>query len=992
MLCSTRPSGTKIVVIASLAMTLLWLYSLSEGSFFVPAAVEGVKLWKGRKGDSQATAPSDEQTFEPAASQNSTETSQLSKSVILGKTKNEDAAWVNKKLPEWRPMIYAMDEPEPIDYLPVPVNKGREAMSYLSYLIDYYNDLSDVNVFIHAHEKGAWHNEFQHQDYSIVNMLNRLKLDNVHKNGYVNLRCNGAPGCNPPELHPTGTDFKPDSIERGFNKLWEHLYGNTSFPESVGVACCAQFAVSRAKIREQPREFYLSAREWILWTDEQDPGRTLEYFWHIMFGMPAVHNPIVSCIARAVYSGERLTSRLGDCIEISQSMKHGMMGIQISIPLCIFTSTAYGFYLTFAQYGAAPATRILTYPNWWDCYPITERGATVLGFAIYNNLKQTHYPTGIVFFHDPTGQCRGEPSLVVTISRRYGLFLVDLVEAGVDSPYTSYRLYDLDTNRYGLQSPPPDSDVPGLDVRADSVYGYDEGSLEDLIYLRNSATGEWGVVATVRAAPLPPGGDYTFEYVLRYGTVPENPIIGEPSKVKPFVQEMLQRWIDAAVARGPDVKAARYAEYLNSAQREAVAETGSMQDYRAHIDGTEARVLQNMNAYSVSLPEEMQQAQSLQRANADPSLRGAAPNPNRRGYAHARPGTRTRNRRPRPRGPQVLPIPVKVRMRNLLQANAQGRVIIPAPATMFEQPLAQEVLDPAVVEEEIVRYASDPTSDDVAFGWALLRFAEIRQMFEEQRQQREGLEVEQNEDTISQGNEGIVPEGDISLPSESLARQRQIEQQLEADEIESVYQQALQDSDNIPAPSDFSFEDGDDQREQPNLNDILDSIFGPFDRAFANAAGFQGSMRIEPNIAEQVIAQPAVDSDLQLSLSNAGDRSADNSQRNLSPGNLFSQPSSDYIRQLLQSPPSGRSESATSHNLLSGLDLGNRPLNADLMRLLSMSSPGDRRATEEAIRQFQFEQLNELGLSPLTGLNFPGNGGQSRTSSPDKGNREGTGQ
>ncbi|EWC48898.1 hypothetical protein DRE_00203 [Drechslerella stenobrocha 248] len=216
---------------------------------------------------------------------------QYNRSVIMGKTKSEDGSWVKGKLASWRPVVYSVDEPTSQEYLHIPVNKGKEAMPYLTYIIDYYDDLSDINVFAHAHEKAwpqAWHNELLGGDYSIVTMLERLQLENVRKSGYVNLRCNGTPGC-PAELHPTRKDFKKDSIEIGFRKLWEHLYGNRLFPSEVGVACCAQFAVTRERIRERPKAFYESVRSWILWTDEQDPGRTLEYFWHIIFGMPPVH-------------------------------------------------------------------------------------------------------------------------------------------------------------------------------------------------------------------------------------------------------------------------------------------------------------------------------------------------------------------------------------------------------------------------------------------------------------------------------------------------------------------------------------------------------------------------------------------------------------------------------------------------------------------------------------------------------------------------------
>ncbi|KAK6358987.1 hypothetical protein TWF696_000159 [Orbilia brochopaga] len=284
---ATRSTWIKFVVIGTFTfISLLWLYRFTGA--FIPTTVKISGLWNIDEDQSADTG--DEPTPDSTASK-PVEILESTKSVILGKTKREDATWVKRKLPHWRSVIYSMDELESTEYHHVSINKGNEAMAYLTYLIDYYDDLSDVNVFIHAHEEGyphAWHNEFPNSNYSMVNMLQRVRIDNVHKNGYVNLRCNGNPGCNPKQPRPFNTDSKEDILGRAFGKLWEHMYGNTSFPNDVRVPCCAQFAVSRSRIREQPREFYERAREWIVGTDEEDPGRPMEYFWHIMFGMPPV--------------------------------------------------------------------------------------------------------------------------------------------------------------------------------------------------------------------------------------------------------------------------------------------------------------------------------------------------------------------------------------------------------------------------------------------------------------------------------------------------------------------------------------------------------------------------------------------------------------------------------------------------------------------------------------------------------------------------------
>ena len=67
--------------------------------------------------------------------------------------------------------------------------------------------------------------------------------------------------------------------------------GNESFvPEQVGSACCAQFAVSRERVLERPKEDYEGFRRWVVETEKSDAmsGRVMEFLWHVVFGMDAV--------------------------------------------------------------------------------------------------------------------------------------------------------------------------------------------------------------------------------------------------------------------------------------------------------------------------------------------------------------------------------------------------------------------------------------------------------------------------------------------------------------------------------------------------------------------------------------------------------------------------------------------------------------------------------------------------------------------------------
>ena len=171
-------------------------------------------------------------------------------------------------------------------------NKGKEANPYLTYLVDNYNNLSDIIVFLHAHQKGypeAWHTDAP--DYDNVNALRMLRLQRVQEQGYVNLRCLPIPGCpdevqpfrDPPEEHRVVEHVLPDA--------WHYMFGSTEVPRVIGIACCSQFAVSKKQVLARPKEDYARYLQWLMETELEDAvsGRVFEYLWHIIFGQ----NPVL---------------------------------------------------------------------------------------------------------------------------------------------------------------------------------------------------------------------------------------------------------------------------------------------------------------------------------------------------------------------------------------------------------------------------------------------------------------------------------------------------------------------------------------------------------------------------------------------------------------------------------------------------------------------------------------------------------------------------
>ena len=139
--------------------------------------------------------------------------------------------------------------------------------------------------------------------------MQALQLPFVESNSYVNLRCNPNPGCD--NLDEENTHIT--------DEVWKSFFANASItaisqparsrsrghaPAASGApkihtACCAQFAVSRKRVRDRPVDDYIWFREWLLETelDDAQSGRVFEFLWHVIFGMEPV---------QYVYSAEKV--------------------------------------------------------------------------------------------------------------------------------------------------------------------------------------------------------------------------------------------------------------------------------------------------------------------------------------------------------------------------------------------------------------------------------------------------------------------------------------------------------------------------------------------------------------------------------------------------------------------------------------------------------------------------------------------------------------
>jgi hypothetical protein len=209
------------------------------------------------------------------------------KELVFAALRDTNMDWAEEL--SWPANIYRADVPPGEADLTVPVNKGNEAMVYLTYLIDRYDSLPDVTVFLHG-GRYQWHNDNPLYDSAIS--ITDLNLDFVRETGYVNLRCTWAIGC-PAELEPArylrerpDDPQHPTAVE--YPDQFKLLFPGKEVPELVGSNCCSQFAVSRTQIHRRPKSDYERFRRWLVETklDSSTSGRIMEYSWHSMLTLP----------------------------------------------------------------------------------------------------------------------------------------------------------------------------------------------------------------------------------------------------------------------------------------------------------------------------------------------------------------------------------------------------------------------------------------------------------------------------------------------------------------------------------------------------------------------------------------------------------------------------------------------------------------------------------------------------------------------------------
>lgn len=259
-------------------------------------AVEGAGgTWSGdgtfREPKVEAPSPYPEGKTKPPGSN-------YTKTLVMPKMKGEDTDWIEREMGDLlssgllSTAIYHMDD-KTQKLRPVK-NKGNEAMAYITYIIDFYDQLPEVALFMHSHQFAKHNNDLLDRDAAL--MVRYLSPERVTREGYMNLRCHWEPGC-PEWLHPGVAEPVYEKPEEYYLAAsWAELFPMQQIPSVLSQPCCAQFAVSKERLLALPKERYVFLRDWILHTDLSDylSGRIFEYAWQYLFAGTPVHCPSMS--------------------------------------------------------------------------------------------------------------------------------------------------------------------------------------------------------------------------------------------------------------------------------------------------------------------------------------------------------------------------------------------------------------------------------------------------------------------------------------------------------------------------------------------------------------------------------------------------------------------------------------------------------------------------------------------------------------------------
>ncbi|KAG4034558.1 hypothetical protein MFRU_003g05160 [Monilinia fructicola] len=143
---------------------------------------------------------------------------------------------------------------------PALSSKGSEALIYLNYIYEFYDNLPSISIFSNEWDESK-------SPLSETELINQLNLSTVQSHGFL-------PFC----LQDPSQVEIDDSIISSFHKN----FPNDRIPDKVP-APCTKFAASRDAIRLIPREQYLLHASLLEACDTPGAGKNWDVMWQYLF-------------------------------------------------------------------------------------------------------------------------------------------------------------------------------------------------------------------------------------------------------------------------------------------------------------------------------------------------------------------------------------------------------------------------------------------------------------------------------------------------------------------------------------------------------------------------------------------------------------------------------------------------------------------------------------------------------------------------------------
>ena len=210
--------------------------------------------------------------------------------VIVSSHYNEDLDWLKKS--PWKVIVCDKPGASASSFMPdlsctLDVNRGREASSYLKYIVENYDNLPPKLAFIHGHED-AVHQNYPRGLLEAIKDAKTDKFDFISLNNWIHLKKDANTQPTLPN-HPTSHKFEDhpkvyEEMRKTWPSVFEPIFG-MKIPEYFRFDSSAQFIVSRKAIHRHGKDVYQRLYEFMVdpHGDDWARGVIMEFTWHMLF-------------------------------------------------------------------------------------------------------------------------------------------------------------------------------------------------------------------------------------------------------------------------------------------------------------------------------------------------------------------------------------------------------------------------------------------------------------------------------------------------------------------------------------------------------------------------------------------------------------------------------------------------------------------------------------------------------------------------------------